>query len=188
MRHLISPGSHFPTHTKQGDGKSKLIKVRAWCPVSGIQKSSTQSHIPRGNFIWGKSRGNRGLTWMEVLLCVWIAVAGWHLCQKIWRKGKDAITTCSRSSPMARQIQRGAAGPKQQVLPPHEKIHCCRMQTRGEVANCSALWQIESPKSGGGAGVEMTTGTYPPGTGMEAFFYPYTGTGNPTGKTYFFHN
>jgi hypothetical protein len=79
-------------------------------------------------------------------------------------------------------------GPKQQVLPPHEKIHCCRMQTRGEVANCPALWQIESPKSGGGAGVEMTTGTYPPGTGMEAFFYPCTGTDNPTDKTYFFHN
>jgi len=38
----------------------------------------------------------------------------------------------------------------------------------------------------GRAGVEMATGTYPLGTGMEAFFYPYTGTGNPTGKTYFF--
>jgi hypothetical protein len=23
---------------------------------------------------------------------------------------------------------------------------------------------------------------YPAGTGMELFFYPYTGTGNPTGK------
>jgi len=81
-------------------------------------------------------------------------------------------------------------GPKQQVLvlPPHEKTHSCRMQTHGEVANCPALWQIESPKSGGGARVEMATGTYTLGTDMEVFFYLCTGTGNPTGKIYFFHN